>query len=95
MNMEQMQAAKAAMAEWLAHPQELGHEPAEIECAGTFELHEMTYYLFKYRAEAGAARGCLAYATVMKAMGSNIAGMCSAKWKNMTSQQPKKKLRQW
>lgn len=55
MNMEQMQAAKAAMAEWLAHPQELGHEPAEIECAGTFELHEMTYYLFKYRAEAGGA----------------------------------------
>ena len=51
MNMEQMQAAKAAMAEWLAHPQELGHEPPEIECAGTFELHEMTYYLFKYRAD--------------------------------------------
>ena len=42
-----------------------------------------------------AARGCLAYAAVMKAMGSNIAGMCSAKWKNMTPQQPKKKLRQW
>ena len=45
MNMKQMQAAKEAMAEWLAHPQELGHKPAAIECAGTFELHDMLYYL--------------------------------------------------
>lgn len=52
MNMKQMQAAKEAMAEWLAHPQELGHKPAAIECAGTFELHDMLYYLFKYQPEA-------------------------------------------
>ena len=52
MNTKQMQAAKEAMAEWLAHPQELGHEPAVIECAGTFELHDMLYYLFKYQPEA-------------------------------------------
>ncbi len=51
MNTQQMQAAQAAMAEWLAHPQELGHEPAAIECAGTFELHDMLYYLFKYQPE--------------------------------------------
>lgn len=52
MNMKQMQAAEAAMAEWLAHPQELGHKPAVIECAGTFEMHDMLYYLFKYQPEA-------------------------------------------
>ena len=51
MNTQQMQAAQAAMAEWLAHPQELGHEPDAIECAGTFELHDMLYYLFKYQPE--------------------------------------------
>ena len=52
MNNEQMQAAKTAMTEWLAHPQELGHEPAAIECTGTFKLHDMLYYLFKYQPEA-------------------------------------------
>lgn len=49
MRTEQQKAALAAMTAWLSHPQELGHEPAEIECAGTFVLHDMTYYIFKYR----------------------------------------------
>lgn len=49
MRIEQMEAAKAAMAEWLSHPQELGRIPAKIECVGSFELHEMQYYIFKYR----------------------------------------------
>lgn len=53
MNEKQMQAARESMIEWLEHPHELGQAPAEIECAGTFELHGMTYYLFKYRREAG------------------------------------------
>ena len=52
MNEKQMQAARDAMIEWLEHPHELGAAPAEIECAGTFELHDMTYYLFRYRREA-------------------------------------------
>ena len=43
MNEKQMQAARDAMIEWLEHPHELGAAPAEIECAGTFELHDMTY----------------------------------------------------
>lgn len=53
MNEKQMQAARDAMIEWLEHPHELGEAPAEIECAGTFEQHDMTYYLFRYKREVG------------------------------------------
>lgn len=49
MNTDQMQAAKENMVEWLSHPQELGKAPAKIECAGTFDLYEMRYYIFKYK----------------------------------------------
>lgn len=52
MRTEQMKAAANAMAEWLSHPQELGKAPAKIECAGSFELHEMQYYIFKYKRRA-------------------------------------------
>lgn len=44
MNIEQMNAAKESMIDWLSHPNELGKPPAMIECAGTFDLHEMHYY---------------------------------------------------
>lgn len=49
MNKEQLNAATEAMVEWLAHPAELGKAPAKIECAGEFDLHEMHYYIFKYK----------------------------------------------
>ena len=49
MDNRQKDAAQAAMIAWLSHSQELGHEPAEIECTGTFVLHDMTYYIFKYK----------------------------------------------
>ena len=49
MNREQMEAARSAMSAWLAYPDELGKTPARIECAGTFELHGMRYYIFKYK----------------------------------------------
>ena len=49
MNNEQLNAAREAMIEWLAHPAELGKAPAKIECAGEFDLHEMHYYIFKYK----------------------------------------------
>ena len=45
----QENAALQAMKEWLAHPQELGKAPARIECTGTFELHGLRYYLFRYK----------------------------------------------
>lgn len=49
MNRKQMEAARSAMSTWLACPGELGKTPARIECAGTFELHGMRYYIFKYK----------------------------------------------
>lgn len=49
MNQKQMEAAQEAMVGWLEHPQELGKKPAKIECAGEFDLHEMHYYIFKYK----------------------------------------------
>lgn len=49
MNLQQMSAAKQSLSEWLAHPQELGKAPARIECAGEFDLHDLHYYIFKYK----------------------------------------------
>lgn len=49
MNNKQKEAALSAMTDWLSHSQELGHKPAEIECTRTFVLHDMTYYIFKYK----------------------------------------------
>lgn len=50
-NKAQKNAAQEAMAAWLAHPQELGTPPAQIECAGEFDRHGLHYYLFKYKKE--------------------------------------------
>lgn len=52
MNTEQMKAAEKSMREWLSHPQELGKAPAKIECTGSFTLHEMRYYIFRYKRRA-------------------------------------------
>ena len=52
MNKEQLKSATEAMIEWLSHPAELGKAPAQIECAGEFDLHEMHYYFFKYKKSA-------------------------------------------
>ena len=52
MKKEQLNAAMEAMVEWLAHPAELGKAPAKIECAGEFDLHEMHYYIFKFKKSA-------------------------------------------
>jgi hypothetical protein len=49
MNEQQKQAATQSMVSWLEHPQELGKRPTAIECAGEFILHDMQYYLFKYK----------------------------------------------
>lgn len=45
----QQAAAQQAMGQWLADPHELGRLPAKIECAGTFELDGMLYYIFRYK----------------------------------------------
>lgn len=49
MNKEQQNAAKNAMIEWLSNPNELGKAPFKIECAKEFELHDMLYYIFKFK----------------------------------------------
>lgn len=49
MNPLQQEAALQAMVNWLAHPSELGKVPNKILCAGEFRLHDMVYYIFKFR----------------------------------------------
>ncbi|WMT41318.1 hypothetical protein RE628_01650 [Paenibacillus sp. D2_2] len=45
----QQQAALQSMIEWLEHENELGRKPSKIEIAGEFQLHNMHYYIFKYK----------------------------------------------
>lgn len=46
---EQAGNAMAVMEEWLSHPQELGKKPAKLEIAGEFDLHDLHYYIFKFK----------------------------------------------
>lgn len=46
---EQARNAMAVMEEWLSHPQELGKKPAKLEIAGEFDLHDLHYYIFKFK----------------------------------------------
>lgn len=49
---EQEKIATAVMEEWLSHPSELGKKPAKLEIAGVFELHELRYYIFRFKKTA-------------------------------------------
>lgn len=49
MDLKQRDAAQKNMAEWLVHSRELGKKPSKIECVGEFELHEMRYFIFKFK----------------------------------------------
>ena len=49
MNINQRDIAQQDMTAWLADPHELGKKPSKIECVGDFELHEMRYYIFKFK----------------------------------------------
>lgn len=49
MNPQQLEAARENMVAWLSDPHELGRRPHKIEFAGCFELHEMHYYIFKFK----------------------------------------------
>lgn len=46
---EQQKAATEVMEEWLSHPDELGKKPAKLEIAGEFDLHDLHYYIFKFK----------------------------------------------
>lgn len=45
----QREYAAAVMEEWLSNPQELGKKPARLEIAGEFDLHDLHYYIFKFK----------------------------------------------
>ncbi|MFB5677385.1 DUF4261 domain-containing protein [Paenibacillus terreus] len=45
----QRQAAMQSMIDWLSDERELGQKPSRIEIAGEFDLHDMHYYIFKYK----------------------------------------------
>lgn len=49
MTNEQKIAALNAMVEWLSDPEELGKKPYKIQLAGEFDLHDMHYYIFKFK----------------------------------------------
>lgn len=49
MDSAQMTAAQLMMTTWLAHPNELGKAPAKIQCVGEFVLHDLHYYIFRYK----------------------------------------------
>lgn len=51
MNMKQREAAQQAMEQWLEHPEELGKKPFKIQCAKEFDLHDLHYYVFKFKAK--------------------------------------------
>lgn len=46
---EQQQAAIEAMRQWLADEHELGKAPTKLEIAGEFDLHELHYYILRYK----------------------------------------------
>lgn len=49
MREKQREAALAAMTKWLFDPAELGKAPSKIQCAAEFDLHDLHYYVFKFK----------------------------------------------
>lgn len=49
MNKQQLKAAEKAMSDWLSHPGELGKAPLKIECIKEFDLHDLHYYIFRFK----------------------------------------------
>lgn len=47
--MDQKENAKLCMIEWLSHENELGKKPYQIELAEEFDLHDLHYYIFKFK----------------------------------------------
>ncbi|MBQ7903116.1 MAG: hypothetical protein IJ362_05240, partial [Oscillospiraceae bacterium] len=49
MNKQQLKAAEKAMSDWLSHPGEMGKAPLKIECTKEFDLHDLHYYIFRFK----------------------------------------------
>lgn len=47
--MDQRENAMQCMIEWLSHENELGKKPYQIQIAGEFDLHDLHYYIFKFK----------------------------------------------
>lgn len=47
--MEQRENAELCMIEWLSHENELGKNPYQIELTEEFDLHDLHYYIFKFK----------------------------------------------
>ncbi len=47
--MDQKENALQCMIEWLSHENELGKAPSQIQIAGEFDLHNLHYYIFKFK----------------------------------------------
>lgn len=47
--MDQRENARLCMIEWLSHENELGKEPQQIEIVDEFDLHDLHYYIFKFK----------------------------------------------
>ena len=46
---KQKDVAKKEMIKWLADEQELGKAPSRIECVDEFDLHDLHYYVFRFK----------------------------------------------
>lgn len=46
---QQQNAALESMKEWLAHPGRAGKRTCQNRTGGEFDLHELHYYIFKYK----------------------------------------------
>ena len=91
--MNQQQAAMQSMKEWLSHPGELGKEPAKIEPAGEFDLHDLIIY-------SDIRKACLANGFWGSAADTgqrirNTAAMYSARWNHMMLQPLRTKQKKW
>ena len=65
--MDQRENAMQCMIEWLSHENELGKKPYQIQIAGEFDLHDLHYYIFKFKS-LDFLLGLLVYVVVIMKM---------------------------
>lgn len=92
--MNQQQAAMQSMKEWLSHPGELGKEPAKIEPAGEFDLHDLHYYIFRYK-KGMFGKWLLGVCGGYGPEDTEHCGMYSARWNHMMLQPLRTKQKKW
>ncbi len=91
---EQRQYATAVMEEWLTHPQELGKKPARLEIAGEFDLHDLHYYIFKFKKSVFDSWR-VAVCGAMRETAWGTAAISSARWSPMIRPPQRKNVWKW